>query len=206
LYIYFDLAQFGIVPREILRPLRSSSPHNFSGSLISFDSSPESSKTAPASQVLLPGAAELQCTFSLNDSNSTRFNHRSSGLIPPSTVIVDRTKSMTFNEDKIPRKMSRIGENLKPSRPAPPPPGQNSSSEAIDPSASKLNKSMTEFCLVDFDFSASGPNEVTVHAQELVAVHSKQDLEGNPDWWLVETEDGDIGYVPANYLSSYTFV
>ncbi|CDW54818.1 SH3 9 and RhoGEF and SH3 2 and BAR and SH3 1 doma in containing protein [Trichuris trichiura] len=61
-----------------------------------------------------------------------------------------------------------------------------------------------EFCVVAYDFQASGPDELSVLEDDLVVVHDRRDLRGNADWWLVESEVGDFGYVPATYLKPYT--
>lgn len=110
---------------------------------------------------------------------------------------------------------------LQPIRSAPPPPVQQqrltsmvstSSPTTPDDEYKTVEKhsqkfvndqEQVEFCLVKYDFSARSENELKLSEGHLVAVHAKQDLENNSDWWLVENEDGDIGYVPANYLQPY---
>lgn len=108
---------------------------------------------------------------------------------------------------------------LQPTRSAPPPPtvpkeslrqddeGSNSSSAATETgdkySREKDSEEPMEFYVVQFDFAARSENELKLNEGQLVAVHTKQDLENNSDWWLVENEEGEIGYVPANYLIPY---
>uniref|UniRef100_A0A915HUK1 Endophilin-A n=1 Tax=Romanomermis culicivorax TaxID=13658 RepID=A0A915HUK1_ROMCU len=58
-----------------------------------------------------------------------------------------------------------------------------------------------EFFVASFDYKPTSSNEVALETGLLVAVHAKHDLQMNTEWWLVENEQGDIGYVPANYLA-----
>ncbi len=58
--------------------------------------------------------------------------------------------------------------------------------------------------MAEFDFDASDSNELSVGAGQVLAVHMKEDLEGNKEWWLVEDEFGGVGYVPDNYFKSFS--
>ncbi|XP_032242810.2 dynamin-binding protein isoform X1 [Nematostella vectensis] len=53
-----------------------------------------------------------------------------------------------------------------------------------------------------FDFEGTSEAEVSIDAGQLVTVLQKHDLEGNPEWWLVEAE-GKRGYVAADFLASF---
>lgn len=104
--------------------------------------------------------------------------------------------------------------NLQPVRPAPRPPLQVSSSIALESSSgetrepeertSNPEESEVEFYVAMYAFTASSENELSLAEGQILAVHDKKDLESNPDWWLVEDEDGALGYVPGNYLTPYT--
>ncbi|XP_033117116.1 dynamin-binding protein-like isoform X1 [Anneissia japonica] len=50
-----------------------------------------------------------------------------------------------------------------------------------------------------WEFTATGPHEVSLEEGCLVSVISSKDMEGNSEWWLVES-DGQQGYVPAAYI------
>ncbi|KRY43440.1 putative SH3 domain protein [Trichinella spiralis] len=101
---------------------------------------------------------------------------------------------------------------LLPSRFAPPPPASPPHPEGY--SKHRLNSTASsnieneeedtvDFCIALFDFSASGPDELSVAQDDLLAVHQRKDLQDNEEWWLVENEFGNVGYVPANYLKLY---
>ncbi|XP_070565083.1 rho guanine nucleotide exchange factor 38-like isoform X2 [Ptychodera flava] len=57
-----------------------------------------------------------------------------------------------------------------------------------------------QYYYAEWAFEATGPNEVSLGEGEAVRVVTMNDLEGNPEWWLVE-KNGQQGYVPANYLA-----
>ncbi|KRX83730.1 Dynamin-binding protein [Trichinella sp. T6] len=102
---------------------------------------------------------------------------------------------------------------LLPSRFAPPPPASPPHPEGY--SKHRLNSTASsniieneeedtvDFCIALFDFNASGPDELSVAQDDLLAVHQRKDLQDNEEWWLVENEYGNVGYVPANYLKLY---
>ena len=50
-----------------------------------------------------------------------------------------------------------------------------------------------------YGFQARSDIEISVAEGQVVPVLQQHDLDGNPDWWLIEV-DGNQGYVPANYL------
>ncbi|CAH1258331.1 DNMBP [Branchiostoma lanceolatum] len=52
----------------------------------------------------------------------------------------------------------------------------------------------------EYGFSARAETELTIHEGQVVTVLQPYDLQGNPEWWLVQHEGGQ-GYVPANYLN-----
>ena len=49
-----------------------------------------------------------------------------------------------------------------------------------------------------FDFRAADENDVSVRRGETVCVLNKED----PDWWWVERENGDEGFVPTSYITT----
>mgnify|MGYP001801587758 CR=1 FL=1 len=55
----------------------------------------------------------------------------------------------------------------------------------------------------EWSFESSGSSELSLEQGQVVIVRRQQDLEGNPEWWLVEA-GGAKGYVPASYLSPIT--
>ncbi|XP_078587056.1 dynamin-binding protein-like isoform X1 [Branchiostoma floridae x Branchiostoma japonicum] len=52
----------------------------------------------------------------------------------------------------------------------------------------------------EYGFSARAETELTIHEGQVVTVLQPYDLQGNPEWWLVQHEEGQ-GYVPSNYLN-----
>ena len=50
-----------------------------------------------------------------------------------------------------------------------------------------------------YSFTARSDIEVTMTHGDIVKIVSKEDLDGNNEWWLVEV-NGHRGYAPANYL------
>ena len=59
---------------------------------------------------------------------------------------------------------------------------------------------MLQYYRAVYAFEARCPIEVTLRDGMLVKVLKSHDLDGNLEWWLVETENGCQGYAPANYL------
>ena len=57
-----------------------------------------------------------------------------------------------------------------------------------------------QYCQAGFAFIARGGQELSLAEGEVVKVIHQCDLEGNPEWWLVENSEGSKGYAPANYL------
>ncbi|XP_059156460.1 dynamin-binding protein-like isoform X2 [Physella acuta] len=51
-----------------------------------------------------------------------------------------------------------------------------------------------------YDFTSRHPNEASLKAGHPVSVLAFKDLDGNPEWWLVDSA-GCRGYAPANYLA-----
>lgn len=72
---------------------------------------------------------------------------------------------------------------------------QRNGSESIDPS--KL-----EFARALYDFVPENPEmEVALKKGDLMAILSKKDPLGrDSDWWKVRTKNGNIGYIPYNYI------
>ena len=72
---------------------------------------------------------------------------------------------------------------------------QGNGSEPIDPS--KL-----EFARALYDFVPENPEmEVALKKGDLMAILSKKDPLGrDSDWWKVRTKNGNIGYIPYNYI------
>lgn len=68
----------------------------------------------------------------------------------------------------------------------------------------QLDPSKLEFARAIFDFVPENPKvEVALKKGDLMAIMSKQDQMGrDSEWWKVRTKNGDIGYVPFNYLET----
>ncbi|XP_075921926.1 rho guanine nucleotide exchange factor 37-like isoform X1 [Petromyzon marinus] len=69
------------------------------------------------------------------------------------------------------------------------------------PTASPLPLDRQEWCAL-FTFSAQGVGQASVRAGQRVHVLHTSDLGGNPQWWLVESDSGHRGYVPASFLGT----
>ncbi|CAM9374048.1 unnamed protein product [Lampetra fluviatilis] len=69
------------------------------------------------------------------------------------------------------------------------------------PTASPLPSDGQEWCAL-FTFSAQGVGQASVLAGQRVRVLHTSDLAGNPQWWLVESDGGHRGYVPASFLGT----
>lgn len=59
--------------------------------------------------------------------------------------------------------------------------------------------SFLQLYFAEYSFLSRSENEVSLFEGQVVTVLSKEDLEGNPEWWLVDA-DGHQGYTPAIYL------
>ena len=57
---------------------------------------------------------------------------------------------------------------------------------------------------MEYAFQQRSPLEIGLTEGELVKVLARQDVAGNPDWWLVQNNAGAQGYAPATYLSQLT--
>lgn len=57
-----------------------------------------------------------------------------------------------------------------------------------------------QFYCAEYAFSARNTNEVSLFEGQVVSVISKEDLDGNTEWWWVDA-DGQQGFAPAAYLS-----
>lgn len=51
-----------------------------------------------------------------------------------------------------------------------------------------------------FEFEGTSSAELSLDEGQIVSVLQRHDLEGNPEWWLVQAE-GKKGYVAANFLA-----
>lgn len=51
-----------------------------------------------------------------------------------------------------------------------------------------------------YAFSARCANELSISANERIRILAFQDMTGNNEWWLGETDGGRRGYVPSNYI------
>ena len=56
--------------------------------------------------------------------------------------------------------------------------------------------------VTDYTFEGADPSEITVREGTIVNVLQKYDKSGNPEWWLVETENAK-GYIPESYLTPF---
>lgn len=71
---------------------------------------------------------------------------------------------------------------------------------------------MYKFCLIFFfqyyyglyDFTPTGPNQLSLKKGQVVLVLHKCDLNQNSEWWFVEDRHGNKGYVPRLYLNKYS--
>uniref|UniRef100_A0A8C6SEW8 SH3 domain-containing protein n=1 Tax=Neogobius melanostomus TaxID=47308 RepID=A0A8C6SEW8_9GOBI len=56
-----------------------------------------------------------------------------------------------------------------------------------------------------YSFNARCANELSITANQRLRILEFNDVNGNSEWWLGET-DGKRGYVPSNYIrkSEYT--
>ncbi|KAK0068512.1 dynamin-binding protein, partial [Biomphalaria pfeifferi] len=76
------------------------------------------------------------------------------------------------------------------------------------PGASNIEATLKQQPQVDYqyyalyDFQARHPNEASLRAGHPVTVLAFKDVDGNAEWWLVETEDQQRGYAPANYMAA----
>ena len=50
---------------------------------------------------------------------------------------------------------------------------------------------------MEFEYSEQTTEEISCREGQMVDVYDRQD----PEWWLVGTEDGRYGLIPASYLS-----
>ena len=57
---------------------------------------------------------------------------------------------------------------------------------------------------VEYSFQKRSALEIDLRAGEFVTVLVNHDEAGNPEWWLVENNNGAQGYAPAAYLSQLT--
>ena len=55
-----------------------------------------------------------------------------------------------------------------------------------------------------YDFTPTGPNQLSLRKGQVVLVLHKCDLNQNSEWWFVEDRHGNKGYVPALYLNKYS--
>ncbi|KRZ77625.1 Dynamin-binding protein, partial [Trichinella papuae] len=114
-----------------------------------------------------------------------------------------------WHEDEEIRTVMLLPSRLAPPPPTSPPHPQGFSKHRLNTIASSNMENKEEeedtvdFCIALYDFNASGPDELSVAADDLLAVHERKDLQDNEEWWLVENEFGNVGYVPANYLKLY---
>ncbi|KAH7725439.1 Protein Y37A1B.17 d [Aphelenchoides avenae] len=66
----------------------------------------------------------------------------------------------------------------------------------------KLIKANPDEYVCEYDFSpdAEDSNQLAIRETDVVSVKQKWDDSKNPEWWLVENQQGKIGYVPASFL------
>ncbi|KAL1243658.1 Dynamin-binding protein [Trichinella spiralis] len=160
---------------------------------------------------------ELQAIFTDTSKRNDGFNFPTTvKCIPIIFKIMIKAYSLKI-ENQLMSSVQTSHEQIRttmllPSRFAPPPPASPPHPEGY--SKHRLNSTASsnieneeedtvDFCIALFDFSASGPDELSVAQDDLLAVHQRKDLQDNEEWWLVENEFGNVGYVPANYLKLY---
>ncbi|XP_071795699.1 dynamin-binding protein-like isoform X1 [Asterias amurensis] len=57
-----------------------------------------------------------------------------------------------------------------------------------------------QYYYAEWEFAATGLNELSLAEREVVQLISDKDIEGNSEWWLVD-KNGQRGYVPSIYLA-----
>ena len=62
------------------------------------------------------------------------------------------------------------------------------------------NTAIPQFYYALYNFAARHDNEASLTAGLPVTVLAKHDVDGNSEWWLVDS-GGTRGYAPANYMS-----
>ena len=51
-----------------------------------------------------------------------------------------------------------------------------------------------------FDFKAVRSNMIGLKNGDIYQVIDKHDQHDNPDWWLVQSDENNFGYVPRTYI------
>ena len=74
--------------------------------------------------------------------------------------------------------------------------------EGPEPSAMNEGDVLLQY-FAEWSFESTSPSELSLEEGQVVIVRCQRDLEGNPEWWLVEA-GGSKGYVPASFLSPIT--
>merc|ERR1712071_201627 len=72
------------------------------------------------------------------------------------------------------------------------------------PPAETKHQSSNNVYKVEYSFQKRSALEIDLRAGEFVTVLVNHDEAGNPEWWLVENNNGAQGYAPAAYLSQLT--
>jgi len=62
---------------------------------------------------------------------------------------------------------------------------------------------VSQFFYAAYDFKSTGTNMLSIKTGQIVLVLQQHDVQGNPEWWLVEDRFNGKGYVPGNYLRKY---
>ena len=57
-----------------------------------------------------------------------------------------------------------------------------------------------QFWYAAYDFQNEAQGTLKIRKGQALKLLNRQDQEGNSQWWLVEDRDGNVGYVPADYL------
>uniref|UniRef100_A0A915CGC2 Dynamin-binding protein n=2 Tax=Parascaris univalens TaxID=6257 RepID=A0A915CGC2_PARUN len=73
-----------------------------------------------------------------------------------------------------------------------------------DAVSSAYDFEQTELFKADYDFEGADDIQLSIVEGEKLNVLRRSDDEGNSAWWMVQNEEGIVGYVPANYLSPFS--
>ena len=60
-----------------------------------------------------------------------------------------------------------------------------------------------EYYITLYDFNATRNNMLTIKKDQILKVVAKNDTKGDKQWWLVENQLNQTGYIPSNYIEFY---
>ncbi|XP_014675165.1 PREDICTED: dynamin-binding protein-like [Priapulus caudatus] len=59
------------------------------------------------------------------------------------------------------------------------------------------------FCYALYGFEAMGEDQLSMTKRQVLSIVRRADEDGNTEWWRLRSQDGDEGFVPANYVCEY---